>query len=232
MSEPLSPSRRHTSTALASLLLVLMCLGCGVGRHDEGMRRNTAQRDRIRVCGVSLTEDSAHSLHDLLDHRPVELRGSIPLSAVTKQLRREKEGLVDACRVYGRNQTNYATIDVQAERDSYYPTRADYDRDVSRDWRVYRIGKRAWTSWAHSTSANLYFSCANRFKPPSPHLIHTILLIPVTSRDEDQRIERAAMSLLNSVSRRIAHELRCEVGTELPRVAPASTSLWEPAVHD
>lgn len=223
--EPRRRETRRRPAIVALCLIPTLASGCTPEKMPNKDGKDTESNQTAeRICGSSLTTDASRYIRTISKGQPLKEAEQSSLGKIAKKLSRADQSFT-TCRVYSGEEARTLAFEITVEREDRVPTRKNFNDDATTDWTIYPIGEHARVSWESATFANIYFSCAEKFTKPAPHIIHSTMTLFGTTR-HDQRSGPAAISVLNSVSRGLAHELGCGSAAHLPENAPKPSAHW------
>ncbi len=217
----LKPLARGT-LLIASVCLLVLTSACS---NSDGDQEKTNEKkpkglSATKVCDASITGQAAQDLRKLTGADAFEQTGEVTLKSVAEKLKSSSSIVRSACEIYLPDADSPA-IQIDFSRPTEYPTRSSFESSNANEWTVFPIGRHARVS---GSGADIYFSCPAKSKD-IPDLVHGNLRSSRSSLSKKDT-DLAKISILNSVSRNLAHSLGCSEESQLPEKVPASSERW------
>ncbi|MGW6600323.1 hypothetical protein [Streptomyces sp. NPDC055036] len=185
--------------------------GISAGEICDGTLDQTAKESLQRIGGTEKfteltgTTDSGEPNEFSLDRAAANLH--------------EQESSRSRCTVYkAGDETGKPLIQLDFKASESYPKRSDYQQEDLRDRTFYSLGLYADTKEGYSTS--LYFHCETKGAEGTTPYINAGIF-SVADQLEGDSTSKDRMTILNSVSRRLAAELGCSDEAGLASKVPA-----------
>ncbi|WP_158711046.1 hypothetical protein [Streptomyces albus] len=202
------PTARQVIATLAITCTYLLTSACSADPSPTQGEYSASE-----VCDATLEKKAAHHLESLTGANTFDVPNIVHRKQLADRLRRapEEAKYHEFCRIYTADSNGVPAATLEFRRRS--PFSGSRKKD---EWITYRTGQHAHTS---DDGASLYFHCPSSDAGPDDQYVKGVLWAGKREIAPD-RFSTATISILNSVSRRLAQELGCAKEARLTAGTP------------
>lgn len=203
-----------------------MLIVAGVSGCSQEAEKDSSGTSASRICDGTLDTSATEALRRIGGADEFnELTGTTDAGEPNKfSLERAAAHLHDQteqrsrCTVYkADDKSGQPLIQVDFKASKQYPNRSDVEKDDARGITFYPLG--AYASTKDDNSASLYFRCQTRNPKGETQYVNAGMFSPGNQlQGKSKSMDR--MTILNSISRRLAAKLGCEGEAQLPAKVP------------